>query len=132
MRLAIYIGFIRVGGSMTRNNHVGERQELMVGGERLRLGDVESRASDFPRYQRIVQRVGVHQTAPGAIDQIGGVFHRLKLSGAEYLTSLLRQRSMDADKIGRFDQLVMGHELHSEVMRDLGSKIRIHSLDIQL
>ena len=90
MGLAVDIGLVGVRRRVTGNDDVGQREQFVIGGQRLGIGDIQSGAGQLTGDQGIIQRVGIHQPPAGAVDKISGILHRLELRRAEHFAGLFR------------------------------------------
>ena len=68
---------------MRRQDHVVQADQWIIGGKRLDLEDIESRAGDPAIAQGGHQRLLVDQLAPADVDEIRGRLHQGQLRRAD-------------------------------------------------
>ena len=62
-------------GNMRGDDGVGNVPKPMVGGQRLRIGNVQRHAAQMPAFQRVAQRFGVDGGASAYVDEHRSRFH---------------------------------------------------------
>jgi hypothetical protein len=95
---------------MRREHDVLERQEI-----RIHLGllfvDVQRRARDYPVLERPGERCFVHDRTARRVDEIRGSLHAGERGLVDQMPRLGRQRTMNADDVGRRQQPVDGDRI---------------------
>ncbi len=94
--------------------YVGQRENRIIGGQRLLIEDIQTGGSQLPRPQGIDQGPGIHNPGPAGIHQDTGGFHFFwGLAGKEALGSF-RCPDVDRDGVGLREQPVQLNELDSK------------------
>ena len=90
-----------------RHDHVGAVEQRRLG-DRLRLEHVERGAGDVARLERLGQRHGVDQLAPGGVDDAHAGPHLLQQRGADDVARLGRRGQVERHPVGLGDGLLDG------------------------
>ncbi|MDT4844418.1 hypothetical protein FQZ97_783740 [compost metagenome] len=75
--------------------------------------DVQPRSRDTELHQRVHQRLLVHQSGARGIDQIGGRLHCGQRGGVDHVAAAFGKNQVQADDVGRSEELVLVHPLHA-------------------
>ena len=95
---------VRVAERVRRPDDVGELEQRLALGQRLRVEDVEPRAGDASLAQRLDERVLVDDRAARNVDEEGGRLHQPQPARVEQTARLVRQRAGDDDDVGVREQ----------------------------
>ena len=93
-------------GDMRRDDDVGPMQQGMIGRQRFRLGHIEPGSEQTSSIERVEQRIAVHETATGGVDEHHTALHLQELVDADHASRRVAQRHMQGDDIGRADSRV--------------------------
>lgn len=73
--------------NMWENDAVGERQQGVVGRERLGSGDIQTRGANLPGGQRSLERFLIHNTTATRVNQDGRRLHLRKCGAVKKMVS---------------------------------------------
>jgi hypothetical protein len=82
---------------MRRHDHIRQSPERIVARGRLKRETVEARARDPARFQRLDQRLFIHDLAARRVDQQRAGLHEAEFALADQIVRLRSQRAMQAD-----------------------------------
>ena len=95
---------------------------------RLLAEDVEAGARDQSLLERLRQRLLIHQSAPGRIDQNGRALHLAQLVDADHVASLVGQRQVQGNHVALRQHLIEGGEYDAWCLRrSMIGKQHVHS-----
>ena len=97
-----------------------------MGPGRLLFEDVDARAEDLSRFQRIVEVCLVDDASPRAVDQDHAVLHQGDLLAGDHIPCLGRERGVKGNHV-RFPQ-----EIAQVVIKDGAHRICFALLDIRV
>ena len=120
-------------------DHVRQTEEDVLFRRFLGI-DIESRAFQGAGFQRLGHGVFIHQTATGAVDEVGTLLHLGDAFGIQQIGGFLGFRQVQGDEIGLRQQVldivhlgdsdflrallgqegVIGHDLHFQPLRTVG------------
>ena len=115
----------RIAAEVRRDDHVGCRQQHVVGADRLALDHVGRVAADLAGPERGDQRRLVEDLAAAGVDQDHAVVHRRELGRREHPRRLVRQRAVQRDHGALRQQVVEAHLLRVVGRDDAGVDVRV-------
>ena len=78
----------------------------MVGGQRLRVGDVESGGEDLAATQGTLEGIGVDNRSARRVHEDGGRLHGAQRIGVDEVARLVSQIDVQGDEVGLPQELV--------------------------
>jgi len=106
------LGHLLGVGGVRGDQAVREIPQRMARGQRLGISHVQGRAADLVRAQRLHQRRGIDQRAPGHVDQPSVLVHYLEFLLSDHPAALGGEREREHDRSGTGQRLAQVRGRH--------------------
>ena len=127
----VLLRFVGGGTEMRRGHHILHAKERMRGGG-LDLEHVKGRTCHMLALDRLEQRILVHQSAAGAVDDAHTLLALGQRLGIDDVAGLVGERRVQRDEVGAAEDVVQLDLLHAEIERALGRQEGIEGDDLHL
>ncbi|MCG3162255.1 MAG: hypothetical protein JMDDDDMK_03496 [Acidobacteria bacterium] len=125
-----FLSLVRRSAQVRRDDHFVERQQRMIRRHRLLLENIERGSRDLARFDRVVERLFVNQTAARAVDDAHAAFHFSEGRLTDDAARFFGQRRVNGDEIRPLEDFVERGKFDARARGDIFGDERIVSDDL--